>query len=140
MGEIWKLAAADLERIRRKEIRELDTYKTIQLLCGSRDYTKPPYAPKPWSGLVEQQRLFKKAAKRDDTSRESWDEARILFFGSCSREVLSQGSCHSRANLSGCETPRAASASGAEKGQAIDTIVNQMVRKEMELIEELTLS
>jgi len=63
--ETWKLAAADLERIRRKEIRELDTYKTIQLLCGSADYTKPPYAPKPWSGLVEQQRLFKKAADRE---------------------------------------------------------------------------
>jgi hypothetical protein len=63
--ETWKLAAADLERIRRKEIRELHTYKTIQLLCGSADYTKPPYAPKPWSGLVEQQRLFKKAAGRD---------------------------------------------------------------------------
>jgi hypothetical protein len=63
--ETWKLAAVDLERIRRKEIRELDTYKTISLLCGSADYTKPPYAPKPWSGLIEQQRWFKKAAGRE---------------------------------------------------------------------------
>jgi len=63
--EIWKLAAVDLERIKRKKIRELDTYKTISLLCGPRDYTKPPYAPKPWSGLIEQQRLFKKAAARE---------------------------------------------------------------------------
>ena len=63
--ETWQLAAADLERIRRKEIRELDTYKTISLLCGSTDYTKPPYAPKPWSGLVEQQRLFMKVARRE---------------------------------------------------------------------------
>jgi len=63
--ETWKLAAADLERLRRKEIRELDTYKTIALLCGSADYTQPPYAPKPWSGLVEQQRLFMKAADRE---------------------------------------------------------------------------
>ena len=62
--ETWKLAAVDLERIKRKEIRELDTYKTISLLCGDRDYTKPPYAPKPWSGLIELQRLFKKAAGR----------------------------------------------------------------------------
>ena len=38
--ETWKLAAADLERIKRKEIRELDTYKTISLLCGSNDYTQ----------------------------------------------------------------------------------------------------
>lgn len=29
--EIRQLAAVDLERIRRKEIRELDTYKTIRL-------------------------------------------------------------------------------------------------------------
>jgi hypothetical protein len=63
--ETWRLAAEDLERIHRKEIRELDTYKTISLLCGSADYTKPPYAPKPWSGLVEQQRLFMKAAGRE---------------------------------------------------------------------------
>ena len=63
--EIWKLAAIDLERIKRKEIRELDTRKTVALLCDDDDYTKPPYAPKPWSGLIEQQRLFKKAAGRE---------------------------------------------------------------------------
>lgn len=60
--ETWRLAGTDLERIRRKEIRELDTYKTIGLLCGTANYKRPPYAPKPWSGLIEQQRLFKKAA------------------------------------------------------------------------------
>lgn len=59
---IWQLAGADLERIRRKELRELNNYDAIQLLRGSRDYTRPPYAPKPWSGLVEQQRWFMKAA------------------------------------------------------------------------------
>ena len=64
-AETWKLAAVDLERIKRKEIRELDTYKTIELLCGDADYTQPPYAPKPWSGLIEQQRLFKKLAHRE---------------------------------------------------------------------------
>jgi hypothetical protein len=63
--ETWKLAASDLERIKRREIRELDTYKTISLLCGSADYTKPPRAPKPWSGLVEQQRWFQKAKGRE---------------------------------------------------------------------------
>jgi hypothetical protein len=62
--ETWKRAGVELERIKRKEIRELDTYKTIALLCGPRDYTKPPYAPKPWSGLIELQRWFKKAAER----------------------------------------------------------------------------
>ena len=42
--ETWQLAAKDLERIRRKEIRELDTYQTLLRLCGPRDYTRPPYA------------------------------------------------------------------------------------------------
>ena len=63
--EIWKLAAVELERIRRKEIRELDTYQAISLLCGSADYIKPPDAPKPWSGLIEQQRWVKKVAGRE---------------------------------------------------------------------------
>jgi len=61
----WQLAGIDLERIRRKEIRELDSYRTIALLCGSADYTSPPRAPKPWSGLVEQQWWFRKAACRE---------------------------------------------------------------------------
>jgi hypothetical protein len=63
--ETWRLAGADLERIRRKEIRELDTYKALLLLCGSADYTRPPYAPEPWSGLVEQQSWFMKAASHE---------------------------------------------------------------------------
>ena len=63
--ETWKLAGPDLERIRRKESRELDTYRTIALLCGPADYTRPPHAPKPTSGLIEQQRWFMKAAGRD---------------------------------------------------------------------------
>ena len=56
----WKLAGSDLERIRRKEIRELDTYRTIAMLCGPADYTRAPRAPKPFSGLVKQQRWFMK--------------------------------------------------------------------------------
>ena len=63
--DTWRLAGADLERIRRKEIRELDTGLTIALLCGPADYTRPPRSPKPSSGLVEQQRWFLKAAARD---------------------------------------------------------------------------
>lgn len=61
--ETWRLAGEDLERIRRKELRELDTYRAIELLCGPADYTRPPRAPKPTSGLVEQQRLFMKARR-----------------------------------------------------------------------------
>ncbi len=63
--ETWRLAGADLERIRRKELRELDTYRAIELLCGPADYTQPPRAPKSSSGLMEQQRWFAKAAGRE---------------------------------------------------------------------------
>jgi len=54
-----------LEEILRRELRDLDTARTIALLCGPADYTVPPRAPKPTSGLVEQQRWFMKAAGRD---------------------------------------------------------------------------
>ncbi|MEO6393778.1 MAG: hypothetical protein ABIP75_18140 [Pyrinomonadaceae bacterium] len=63
--ETWRVTGEELERIHRQELRELDSYQAIQLLCGDADYTKPPRAPKPWSGLVEQQRLFMKAAGRE---------------------------------------------------------------------------
>ena len=63
--ETWRLASDDLDRIHRKELRELDTYRTIALLCGPADYTRPPRAPKPWSGLIEQQELFIRAHTRE---------------------------------------------------------------------------
>jgi hypothetical protein len=58
--QTWKSAGEAMEALRRKELRELDSYKTIALLCGPADYTREPFAPKPTSGLVEQQRLFSK--------------------------------------------------------------------------------
>ena len=63
--ETWRLAGEDLERIRRSELRRLDTYRAISLLCGTADYTIPPRAPGPTSGLVEQQRWFMQAADRE---------------------------------------------------------------------------
>src|SRR5216684_4415690 len=63
--ETWKAAGKELERIERNELRQLDTFRTIALLCGPRDYSRPPYAPQPWSGLVEQQHWFTKAAHRE---------------------------------------------------------------------------
>jgi len=59
----WKSAGPELEELRRKELRALDTFKTIALLCGPADYRVPPRAPKPGSGLVEQQRWFSKARR-----------------------------------------------------------------------------
>ena len=56
-------AGVALEKIRREELRNLDAYKAISLLCGPADYTIAPRAPKPTSGLVEQQFWFMKARK-----------------------------------------------------------------------------
>jgi hypothetical protein len=63
--DAWKTAGPELERIRREELRSVDVQKAISLLCGPADYTVPPRAPKPTSGLIEQQRWFKKAAGRE---------------------------------------------------------------------------
>jgi hypothetical protein len=63
--DTWRTAGKELEEIRRREIRELNTYHTIELLCGAADYSHPPRVPKPSSGLVEQQRLFMKAIIRE---------------------------------------------------------------------------
>jgi hypothetical protein len=54
-----------MERIRREELRDLDVQKAIALLRGPADYTVAPRAPKPTSGLVEQQRWFMKLAHRE---------------------------------------------------------------------------
>ena len=59
----WQEAGPRLEAIRRRELRELDTYTAIALLCGPADYRVPPRPPKPTSGLVEQQRVFRKAPR-----------------------------------------------------------------------------
>ncbi len=58
--QAWKNAAPELERIRRQELRQLDAYAAIALLCGPGDYREAPRAPKPTSGLIEQQRVFRK--------------------------------------------------------------------------------
>ena len=55
----WKRAGPELERVRREELRALDSYRAISLLMGPADYTVEPRAARPGSGLVEQQRLFR---------------------------------------------------------------------------------
>lgn len=63
--EAWREAGVAMEQLRRDELRRLDGLKAIALLCGPADYRVPPRAPKPTSGLVEQQFWFAKAARRD---------------------------------------------------------------------------
>ena len=60
----WQEAGPRLERVRREELRRLDPEQALVLLCGEADYTVPPRAPRPTSGLVEQQRWFMKLAAR----------------------------------------------------------------------------
>ena len=62
--KVWQQAGPRLERVRREELRRLDPQRAIALLCGEADYTVPPRAPRPTSGLVEQQRWFMKMASR----------------------------------------------------------------------------
>jgi hypothetical protein len=63
--QAWHDAGSALEQLRRRELRDLDSQQAISLLCGPADYFSEPRAPKPTSGLVEQQYWFMKAAGRE---------------------------------------------------------------------------
>lgn len=60
----WERAGRALEAVRREELRNIDAYAAIAMLCGPADYHVAPRAPKPTSGLIEQQRLFRRARPR----------------------------------------------------------------------------
>jgi hypothetical protein len=60
-ADTWRDAGPRLEAIRRQELRSLDTFKAVALLCSDADYHEAPHAPAPSSGLVEQQRLYEAA-------------------------------------------------------------------------------
>jgi hypothetical protein len=63
--ENWREVGLEMERLRCEGLRALDAQRAIALLCGPADYRLPPRAPKPTSGLIDQQRLFMKAAGRE---------------------------------------------------------------------------
>jgi len=63
--QAWREAGPVLEQLRRDELRQFDAQRAIALLCGPADYRIAPRAPKPSSGLVEQQHWFMKAMPRD---------------------------------------------------------------------------
>jgi hypothetical protein len=63
--QAWREAGPMPEQVRRQELRRLDAERAIGLLCGPADYRTAPRAPKPTSGLIEQQRWFTKARNRD---------------------------------------------------------------------------
>ena len=63
--QAWREAGPVLERLRRDELRRLDGYRAIAHLCASADYHQPPRVARPTSGLIDQQRWFMKARRRD---------------------------------------------------------------------------
>lgn len=63
--EAWREAGEAMEMLRRDMLRRLDGANAISPLCGEADYHVAPRAPKPSSGLVEQQYWFMKAAGRE---------------------------------------------------------------------------
>ena len=57
--ETWKKAGPALEKIRRREIQEADNLKSLESLTSIiNDAVRLP--PRPSSGMVEMQRLFRK--------------------------------------------------------------------------------
>jgi hypothetical protein len=63
--QAWRNAGPALERVRRDELRTLDGHRALALLTGPADYRREPRMARPSSGLIEQQRLFMKARRRD---------------------------------------------------------------------------
>jgi hypothetical protein len=63
--QAWRSAGEAIERVRRAELRSLDGRKALALLTGPADYRAEPRKPRATSGLVEQQRWFKKARVDD---------------------------------------------------------------------------
>ena len=57
--ETWKKAGPELEAIRRREIQEADNLKALESLTSAiNNAVRLP--PRPSSGMVEMQRLFRK--------------------------------------------------------------------------------
>ncbi len=59
----WKRAGARLEELRREELRHTDTQQSLIALAGAFESCRLHHSASPSSGLVEQQRWFKRLAK-----------------------------------------------------------------------------
>jgi hypothetical protein len=57
----WRSAEVELERVRREALRAIDGRKALALLTVPADYRAEPRKPRPSSGLIEQQRWFRRA-------------------------------------------------------------------------------
>ena len=68
--QAWREAGEAMERLHREELRRLDGYKAIPLLCGPADYHVPPRCAAAHFGIGRATALVQKAAGRD------WDHSR----------------------------------------------------------------
>jgi hypothetical protein len=59
----WEKTGPILEEMRRKSIRGANTLQAIAAFDGAFQTAVRDFPPKPWSGLIEQQRLFQLARK-----------------------------------------------------------------------------
>jgi hypothetical protein len=61
----WKSAARELDKIKEKELAELDTTVALNNLSQAFDFAMKNAVPRPSSGLVEQQFYFKKLRENE---------------------------------------------------------------------------
>jgi len=59
-AENWREAGRVLERLRREELRKVDTAQALRNLSGMYESCRMHFAPRPDSGLVIQQDLFRR--------------------------------------------------------------------------------
>jgi hypothetical protein len=56
----WGKAESMLQEVRDQDIRLADTARAMKFFTGAVLAALPKHPPRPWSGLVEQQRHFRK--------------------------------------------------------------------------------
>lgn len=61
--DAWERASPELERMRRDDIRQADTARSIPAFDGLFEGAVRDFPAKPMSGLVEQQRCFRRAKR-----------------------------------------------------------------------------
>jgi hypothetical protein len=61
--EGWKRAGSRMRELNRAELQNISTEQALQNLAGAFESCRLHFAPRPTSGLVEQQRWFRKLKK-----------------------------------------------------------------------------
>jgi len=63
-AERWKVTGQTLAEIKREELRRADVAAIVLSLTDASEAELTAYPPKPTSGLVEMQRVFRRLAKK----------------------------------------------------------------------------